>query len=184
MSDLFDHKATSGARFSPCGAYRYTLWRKWEPREKSLCFVMLNPSTADAEKNDPTVERCERRARQLGFGGLLVVNLFALRSTDPAALYTHVDPVGPENDNIIRAAAQLGGQVVCGWGGHGRLRDRGTHVLAAIRSVGVTPYALEFNSDGTPRHPLYVSYDIVPRVMRETEPGWIAWANNCGRDLA
>ena len=78
--DLFEQ---SGASFSPCGTYRYTLWRRWSFVPPAT-FVLLNPSTADATRNDPTVERCERRARELGCGGIRVANLFALRSTDPA----------------------------------------------------------------------------------------------------
>src|ERR1051326_5628436 len=93
------------ALFSPCGLFRYRLWRHWTPGMPPLVFVMLNPSTADAEKNDPTVERCERRAKAGGFGGGEVVNLFALRSTDPKALYSAADPIGPENDKVIATAA-------------------------------------------------------------------------------
>lgn len=85
----------SGAAFSPCRRYRYRLWRTWGDAAPAV-FVMLNPSTADEIENDPTVERCERRARAMGFGGLRVANIFSLRSTDPTALYTSDDPVGPE----------------------------------------------------------------------------------------
>lgn len=79
--------------FSDDMLYRYRLRRDWNMKEDRLCFVLLNPSTADLSKNDPTVERCERRAKRMGFGGVEIVNLFALRSTDPQAIYSHIDPV-------------------------------------------------------------------------------------------
>jgi hypothetical protein len=125
---------------------------------------MLNPSTADEIDNDPTVARCERRAMDLGYGGLEVVNLFALRSTDPEPLYTHPDPVGPENDKAILDAVTGAGLVVCAWGKHGKLLQRAAHVLRLLRNAGVTVHCLKLNQDRTPTHPLYVGYDIQPRV--------------------
>lgn len=156
----------SGAVFSPCKAYRYRLWRKWGDQPPAV-FVMLNPSTADEIKNDPTVERCERRARAMGFGGLRVANIFALRSTDPAALYQHADPVGPDNDAAIIESVAGAGIVVCAWGGHGNLNDRGAAVLALLRGAGVVPHFLKLNSDGTPKHPLYVAYNVLPTAWGE-----------------
>ena len=90
-----------GALFSPDRVYRYRLWRRWKPEEPALVYVMLNPSTADEIDSDATVTRCIERARRMGYGGIEVVNLFALRSTDPTALYRHEAPVGPENDQHI-----------------------------------------------------------------------------------
>jgi len=152
----------SGALFSACRLYRYKLWRKWGDAPPAV-FVMLNPSTADEIDNDPTVERCERRARAMGFGGLRVANIFALRSTDPAALYEHPDPTGPENDAAILESVAGAGLVVCAWGGHGNLNQRGAKVLAMLRSAAVTPYYLQLNRDGSPKHPLYVGYGTQPR---------------------
>lgn len=164
MSDLFSR---SGARFSPCQRYRYTLWRNWGPADSApLMFLMLNPSTADAEKNDPTVERCQRRALSMGFGGLCVGNIFAFRSTDPRGLYaTGLDPIGPENDSAILDLAKSAGMVICAWGKHGALGGRGEAVLAMLRTAGVTPYCLGQNGDGSPKHPLYVAYDKRPEQM-------------------
>ncbi len=153
----------SGAVFSTCRRYRYRLWRAWSEAPPAV-FVMLNPSTADEIDNDPTVERCERRARALGFGGLRVANIFALRSTDPAALYDHDDPVGPENDAAIVESVVGAGLVVCAWGGHGNLHQRGEKVLHLLRSTGVTPHYLRLNKDGTPKHPLYVGYAVKPQA--------------------
>lgn len=156
----------SGARFSPCSRYRYLLWRKWDPEKPGLVFLMLNPSTANEVENDPTVERCQRRAFEMGYGGLTVVNIFAFRSTDPGALYVETDPVGPDNDAaILEAAATGAGMLICAWGGHGLYRDRGADVLRNLRAAGVRPYCLALNKDGTPRHPLYCSYDLLPTLM-------------------
>lgn len=152
-----------GARFSPCGTYRYHLWRSWSAKPP-VVFLMLNPSTADAERNDPTVERCERRARAMGAGGLIVVNIFALRSTDPKALYRAVDPVGPDNDQSIvdGCTMERPRAVICAWGRHGSLNGRGAAVLALLRTHGVAPMCLGLNADGTPKHPLYLRYSAKP----------------------
>lgn len=156
----------TGATFSPCGAYRYRLWRYWSG-EPAVLFLMLNPSTADETVNDPTVERCQRRAKAMGAGGLQVANIFALRSTDPGALYAADDPVGPDNDAAILAAARECAQVICAWGVHGEYRGRGNAVLAMLRTAGITPHCLGTTKDGHPRHPLYVSYGVTPVRLQE-----------------
>lgn len=97
------------------------------------------------------------------FGGLRVANIFALRSTDPAALYKHADPTGPENDAAILESVAGAGVVVCAWGGHGNLNQRGKQVLALLRNAGVVPHYLQLNNDGNPAHPLYLSYSIQPQ---------------------
>ena len=105
-------------------------------------FLMLNPSTADAIDNDPTVERCLRRALKMGFGGLMVCNTFAYRSTDPEKLYEVEDPVGPENDQIILARARSAGMVICGWGTHGALHGgMGAGAAASARGRREAPRA-------------------------------------------
>lgn len=157
--NLFEN---SGAVFSACRLYRYRLWRQWGEQPPAV-FVMLNPSTADEIDNDPTVERCERRARAMGYGGLRVANIFALRSTDPQALYGHADPVGQQNDSAILESVSGAGIVVCAWGGHGNLNGRGDAVLHLLRAAGIEPHFLKLNGDGTPRHPLYVGYDVTPK---------------------
>lgn len=153
----------NGAVFSPCRRYRYRLWRTWEPAKPPVTFVMLNPSTADEVSNDPTVERCQRRAVAMGYGGLRVANIFALRSTDPGALYAEPDPVGPDNDAAIIEQAQESGLVVCAWGTHGNLQQRGAAVLDLLRAHAVVPCHLGRNADGSPKHPLYVSYTVAPQ---------------------
>lgn len=162
-----DHRAV----FSPDGRYRYTLYRFLSvlDMDRQCVFVMLNPSTADDEVNDPTVRRCVGFARAWGFGSLRVLNLFALRSTDPAALYTADDPVGPENDAYIESLCRRsdwGGRellVVCAWGNHGQLQGRGEAVRRLLLDVGADPHILEMTSVGQPRHPLYLPKILEPR---------------------
>lgn len=152
----------SHCEFSPDRRFRYFLFRQWNADLGRCMFVMLNPSTADEIKNDPTVERCQRRAAAMGFGSLSVTNIFALRSTDPRLLYEFNDPVGSDNDFYIETACKSSDLIVCGWGKHGNLKKRGEEVLALIRKTGKTPHALKINSDGTPAHPLYIGYDVKP----------------------
>lgn len=145
--------------FSADRQYRYRLSRIFAERPGRVCFLMLNPSTADAAITDPTVERCLRFARSWGAGAVEVVNLFALRSTDPQALYQHPDPVGPDNDDTIAAAVTCATTVVAAWGVHGALHGRGEVVAAALRAAGVRLMALGETKDGHPRHPLYLAGD-------------------------
>lgn len=157
----------SGAIFSDCGRYRYKLWRLWGPGPIWV-FFMLNPSKAGASDNDPTVERCIRRAMAGGAGGIIVVNLFAWKSTDPAELRTAADPIGPDNDRYIREAVAealaSGGLVICAWGGEARknkdLRERPVQVLKFLE--GLALHVLRLTKDGDPYHPLYVGYDRQP----------------------
>lgn len=151
----------AGADLSPCGRYRYRLHRTWG-EHPPVAFVMLNPSTADAVQLDPTVRRCIGYAQRWGYGGLIVGNLFALRSTDPAALYTDPEPIGEENDAALQEIATTAECVICAWGKHGALNDRGAQVLAMIRAAGATPQALKLNGDGSPAHPLYLKGDAEP----------------------
>jgi len=155
VADLFGSEIHMEATFSPCRRYRYKLSRSWGPGPH-LAFLMLNPSTADESTNDPTVERCERRARRDGFGGVAVFNLFALRSTNPDALYSAKDPIGPNNDEHLLALDGFE-SVIAAWGTHGALYDRGTKVAAMLHSRGVVLAALSVNRDGSPKHPLYVA---------------------------
>jgi hypothetical protein len=136
-----DIHGTASATFSPCRTYRYALTRVWAPGRPLAAFIMLNPSTADALDDDATIRRVSGFARSWTAGGILVLNLFALRATDPRQLRQHPDPVGP---------------VVCAWGVHGVLADRDQRVLELLRARCVRPLCLGTTKDGHPRHPLYV----------------------------
>lgn len=153
----------TGAEFSECGLYRYGLYRYWGRKElgsRVQMWLMLNPSTADSVMNDPTVERCVRRANAAGFDGVYVCNLFAYRSTDPAALKSVADPIGPKNDSFINGVAHVASQIVCAWGAHGSLCGRAAKVLEMLRDRDL--FVLGLTSKGEPKHPLYVSYTRAP----------------------
>lgn len=152
----------TGAVFSDCGNYRYSLWRIWDEAKPYVCFLMLNPSTANEVENDPTIERCQRRSMSMAYGGIFVINLYAYRSTDPAALDQVEDPIGPLNDKYIAEVAQNAGIVICGWGNSTQRFDRHIMVIELLKRLGVKPMCLAKNKDGSPKHPLYVSYDAQP----------------------
>lgn len=154
------------AVYSSCEAYRFCLDILWSRAGSLMTWIMLNPSTATELKNDPTIERCCRRAKVMGYSGVRILNLFAYRATDPSDMKTQEEPIGEHNDIFIREAlAGLAGNnvgdlnVYCGWGAHGSHLDRSEDVLAMIKSSGCVPMALRMTSNGQPFHPLYVSYD-------------------------
>lgn len=150
-----------GAVLSACGAYRYRLWRAWGPGARCV-FVCLNPSTADATQDDPTLRRMIEFARGWGFGRLDVVNLFAFRATKPAACFRAADPVGPENDQHIAEAVRGAERVVVAWGANGYVQGRGDAVLALLRREGAQPHALRLLRGGYPEHPLYLPGHLRP----------------------
>lgn len=162
MATLFDatpDATRSAAVLSDCGTYRYRLTRLWDPHARPACFVMLNPSTADAKRDDPTIRRCVGFARAWGCGGIVVVNLFALRATDPAALHAATDPIGPANEGYIRGAMVEGWPVVAAWGAHVPARGRANHTRVGADRAGIPLKCLGVTKEGFPRHPLYVRAD-------------------------
>lgn len=154
--------AQSVAVYSECERYRYLLTRVWSPGARAL-FVMLNPSTATEVQNDPTVERCERRARALGFGAFRVVNIFAWRATDPREMRAAADPMGPDNDAAITESVGWADAIVCAWGTHGAHLGRGAAVERLLRATGRDLLVLGLTQAGHPQHPLYIGYDRQPR---------------------
>ena len=156
--------AESVAIYSDCESYRYALTRIWEPDGRKALFVMLNPSTATEVQNDPTVERCERRARALGFGAFRVVNIFAYRATDPKVMRAKGDPIGTENDDAIAAGASWADQIICAWGSHGTHLNRGTAVAELLRATNLPLFHLGLTQAGAPKHPLYLAYTVQPML--------------------
>jgi hypothetical protein len=154
--------AASVAEYSDCELYRYTLTRVWDEGGARALFVMLNPSTATEVQNDPTVERCERRARALGFGAFRVLNIFAFRATDPRDMRAATDPVGPGNDAAILDSLPWADRVICAWGTHGAHLNRGTEVERLLRGAGAELFHLGLSKDGHPKHPLYIGYAVQP----------------------
>ena len=147
----------AAAAFSPCGRYRWWLQRSWDPSRPALVFVGLNPSRADARRDDPTLRRLVAYARSWGFGGLEVVNLFARVAAKAVMLRRLEDPVGCCNDDWIRRCLERQPAVTVwlGWGNGGAWRGRDRQVLALLAEQGVGPVALAVTAAGHPRHPLY-----------------------------
>jgi hypothetical protein len=168
--------ASGTADFSPCMRYRYALTRSWDATRPELLVVMLNPSTADALHDDPTIRRVRGFAERWAFGSVRIMNLFALQSTDPRALMQHEDPVGPENDERLRAAlaetaqpAPSGRWVLAAWGVHGNYKARAFRVLHMV--PGAHWFSLGTTQDGSPRHPLYIASSTKPREFMLTPSG-------------
>lgn len=151
--------AASVAIYSDCEHYRYSLTRIWDATAPRVVFIMLNPSTATEIQNDPTVERCERRARTLGYGAFCVCNIFAYRATDPKVMRAQPDPVGAENDAAIKEAADWANDIICAWGTHGAHLNRGKAVEHIMRTQPKPLTHLGLSIAGHPKHPLYIAYN-------------------------
>lgn len=160
--------AEQEAVLSGCGKYRYSLTRTWNFRKRHLCWVMLNPSIADATVNDPTVKKCVHFSKAFGFGGLRIVNLYALRSTDPKKLWEEDDPVGPENDRHIEQECS-GSRVIVAWGANAK-RDRVSKVVRLLWECSGSVDCLGVTKSGMPRHPLYLA--------NATKRGGFVWEEN------
>jgi hypothetical protein len=155
----------SGAILDQTGAYRYLLWRVWDRSAPQVAFAMLNPSTADASRNDPTIRRCIQFAQAWGYGGLRVVNLFAYRTAHPQELRRAIAPIGLENDAyILKTAAQVD-RLILAWGNWGTLCDRHQQVLQLF-SPEIHTYCLGLTQLGQPRHPLYIKRGVVAIKFR------------------
>lgn len=167
-------KWNSGAELSSCGRYRYRLERDgWNGDDLRTClFVMLNPSTADAQNDDPTIRKCVGFTRRWGYGKLVVCNLFAFRSTKPEGLIDAMDPIGPENDRTLRDEAAIAALIVFAWGSHAVLGVRLSTRAWVVRQM-LAPHADRFATlglakDRQPRHPLMLAYET---ELRMTNPG-------------
>lgn len=164
------------AVLSPDNEYRYALTRSLDngSHHKGSClFIMLNPSTADAESNDPTITRCIRYARDWGYGELWVGNLFAFRASLPSDLIKTKYPVGPENDEYINRMADKADLILCAWGAHGVAYGRGRQVADSLTEGGKDLFCIPGPDDqplltakNQPRHPLYLKAERMPEVFR------------------
>ncbi len=156
----------TGAVFSRCRRWRYLLWRRWDAARPAANFLMLNPSTADEFRLDPSCTRARRYAERWGYGALIVTNLFGWRATDPGEMKAACEPVGRANDAAILRAAREAAIVVCAWGNHGAHRERSARVLALLRDAGIETHALRMNRAGEPAHPLYLPAALTPYALR------------------
>jgi hypothetical protein len=161
-----DPASGGGAVYSPCGGWRYLLWRVESRRAAMLGMGLLNPSTADHTRDDPTIRQCRLRARRAGAKGVLVWNLFAFRATRPVDLKRAGDPVGPDNDEAIALAISVARRTVLAWGTHGAHRGRDTEVLAMLSQAPSDLWVLGITQNGNPRHPLYLPVETRFRRWR------------------
>lgn len=156
----------SEAHFSDCEKYRYWLRRDWDVSLGAISFLMLNPSTADEVENDPTIERCQRRAIAMGYGSMIIVNLFPFRMTDSKLLNTVDNLLGDivqANDSIL-SAVEVSAFTVCGWGKHPLAAARAKVVMDLLIQANFQHkvMCLQLNADGSPQHPLYIAYAKQP----------------------
>jgi hypothetical protein len=157
MTDLFA-SMDKGASFSPCRKYRYSLWRIWDRQLPKVMFIGLNPSTANEAQDDPTIRRVMGFAKEWGFGGVYMANLFAWVTPHPYELLTCPDPIG-DNDFELAQTIRICDKHVFAWGAFAEAKNRAAHVVSSING---RCYALAINKDGSPKHPLYVKGGTTP----------------------
>lgn len=153
------------AWISSCGRYRHQLGRHWNRETGYVLFVGLNPSTADADKDDNTIRRCVRFARDWGYGGIEMCNLFDWRSTDPKLLPRREIAVSEKNDPALRVRVAEAGIVIAAWGAVPWAQPRIDQVFAEVYRQEKRWFALQLTKDAFPRHPLYVSASAKPVVF-------------------
>jgi hypothetical protein len=151
--------------FSSCRLYRYTLWRDWSKdmlfgpvMDGYVMWIGLNPSTADERKDDPTIRKCIGFSKRLGYGRMVMTNLFAFRSTDPRKMKKWPKPIGDDNDRWLSECAGGAQRIIAAWGNHGRFLGRDLEVVKLIYGLE----SLRLTGDGCPEHPLYVPYSVMP----------------------
>jgi len=157
----------SHAIFSDCEKYRYWLSRTWDTEAPSITYLMLNPSTANEMVNDPTIERCQRRAINAGYGRMVIVNLFPIRMTDSKLLVTVKDVLLGDPQvalDFVLKAVEESAITVCGWGEHKLAGEHAKYLMSEIdgRNLSGRLMCLKKNKDGSPQHPLYLSYALQP----------------------
>lgn len=149
-------------KFDETRTYRYSLWREWDASKPFALFICLNPSTADETNDDPTIRRCVNYSKAWGYGAFCMANIFAFRATDPEVMKAHREPIGPENDEMLKDLALNAGVVVAGWGNHGKHLFRGIRVKREMIYNGIDLKCLKISKDGSPSHPLYLRADLQP----------------------
>ncbi len=148
----------TGATLSECRRYRFALWRIWDDSQPYALFIGLNPSTADETLDDPTITRCINFAKNWGYGGIYMANLFAYRATNPNEIYSLIDPIGVGNDDWLKKLSNEAAMTIAAWGNHGLFMGRSKIVANLIQNI----YALKINKSGEPAHPLYLPVDSKP----------------------
>lgn len=157
-------KYPGAAHFSPCKLWRYWLTRVWDESKPVLVVVGLNPSTATEDIDDRTIRKCIHFAQAWGYGSLLMLNIFAFRATDPDDMRAAPDPIGPENDAILREKTE-GRRVLCAWGGNGDFKNRDLAVLKILEGRDLVALKVSENT-GHPWHPLYMPNATQPMPFK------------------
>lgn len=164
---------------SDCEMYRYTLLRRWNENYPAVCFIMLNPSTADASKDDRTITRCVSYARRWGFGALRVCNLSPQRTKNPKQLLPVSDGIIDNNRGWISNSVRCSDATIFAWGGYisnsKQLLEQAEE--CKLRHKGAM--AINVNRDGTPVHPLYQPADAMP-ILYTSALQWMR--DNAGAD--
>ena len=155
---------TTPAMFSDCRKYRYTLLRKWDSGNKMCQFIGLNPSTADEINNDPTIRRCIRYAKEWGYDGMYMTNLFVYRATNPSDMKQQDDPIGSDNDAYLLYISHNVETTIAVWGNGGVYKSRDKTVLSMITPI----YYLHITQQNTPAHPLYLPSYLTPKLYNIT----------------
>mgnify|MGYP000942962828 CR=1 FL=1 len=147
------------AKLSDCNTYRYYLTRQWDETLPYVNFIGLNPSTADATIDDPTIRKCMKYARNWGYGGIIMTNLFAFRSPYPEELFKYQgDKIGSKNNDYLKKGSMEAKISIAAWGDNGTHDERGAAVMRLIDNL----YCLKKSKVGQPRHPLYLKGDLMP----------------------
>jgi hypothetical protein len=155
---------STSCKISKCGRFRYALEHVFEPGLplKRVMWIGLHPTLIDEVDRDPTLRRLVAFSSRLGYTSFVLTNLFALRTARPLELVSAEDPIGPENDAVLRDFAQSSESIIACWGSNGSLRKRDDRVTAMLRNATSKPLqSLSRNGDGSPKHPLYVRWDTV-----------------------
>ncbi|MAJ43211.1 MAG: hypothetical protein CMF96_00515 [Candidatus Marinimicrobia bacterium] len=158
IDNTFFPLVKSDAIFSDDRIHRYTLWRIWNKELPKVLFIGLNPSTATETKNDPTIRRCMGYAKYWGYGGYIMGNIFAFRSTNPAKLRNTSDPIGPKNDYWLKRLYEEADLTIAAWGTNGKYMNRGNQVLELFSNLK----CLRITKNGYPSHPLYLPKNLKP----------------------
>jgi hypothetical protein len=159
MSKPWKRTETVSAEFSPCRKYRYWLLVRWWIGP-TLVVCALNPSTADEDRDDPTVRKCINWAKRNGYGAILMLNCYAFRATSPKVMMAESDPFGTQTPEMLVTLFKVAGAgaiAIAAWGGGGQHLNRGDAVAAAFKSAGIRLHCWGKNQDATPLHPCYAS---------------------------
>lgn len=154
------------AVISDCGRYRYLLRRTWDQNLARSLFIMLNPSTADAEVDDATIRSCIRLSKSWGHGSFEVISIFGLRATNPAELAKAANPIGPMNERVGAAAIARCDMAICAWGAHPMAERHHGYIMGRVKSHRPTAYCLGRTKSGAPKHPLYIPTGTQPEVFQ------------------